>query len=375
MDLRFNEDQEMIRETTRRFLEGECSMALVRELEKSATGHLAELWLGMAEIGLMGVAFPEAYGGLGMGFQELCIVLEEKGRIRLDDPFTATVVLCGLAIARFGSEEQKSEYLGAIAAGDRIMSYAVSEPGTGWDAFGTSLTADGDGRSYVLNGKKIFVPYGVAADELLVVGRTRGHGEHGLTLFLVDAGAPGISYKHIKTLGSEYQYEVNFRDVSVSEDCILGLKDKGADISEAISQWGAAAKCAEMVGGAERVLEMSVEYAKDRMQFGQPIGAFQAVQHHCANMAVDVESSRFIAYEAIWRLAEGLEAGIEVSMAKAWVSDAYQRVCDLGHRIHGAIGFTMEHDMQLYSRHAKEAELAFGDGDWHRERIAQRIGL
>ncbi len=159
------------------------------------------------------------------------------------------------------------------------------------------------------------------------------------------------------------------------EERLLGRSDPATDILQAIQEWGAAAKCAEMVGGAQRVLEMSVAYAQDRVQFGRPIGTFQAVQHHCANMAVDVDGSRFIAYEAIWRLSEGLHAATEVAMAKAWVSDAYQRVCSLGHQIHGAIGFTKEHDMQLYFRHAKASELAFGDGDYHREQVAQKLGL
>ncbi|MBN1613780.1 MAG: acyl-CoA dehydrogenase [Deltaproteobacteria bacterium] len=375
MDLRFNKDQQMIRDTVRRFLEGECSRTLVRELEASEQGFSPELWRGMAELGLMGVAFPEDYGGLAKGFQELCIAVEEQGRYRLACPYVPTVVLCGMSIACFGTEEQKREYLRSIAAGQRIMTYAVSEPGAVWEPSESRMAAERGNGIYTLNGRKIFVPYAVVADEMLVVARTDLDGKQGLTLFLVDSGDRGIAARRMKTLGPEHQYDVLFRDVKVPEGRILGRQGEGGAIAEAISQWGAAAKCAEMVGGAGKVLEMSVEYAKERVQFGKPIGSFQAVQHHCANMAVDLDGARFIAYEAIWRLAEGLDSITEVSMAKAWVSDAYRRICALAHRIHGAVGFTMEHDMQLYTRHAKECEVAFGDGDWHRGRVAGLIGL
>ena len=156
---------------------------------------------------------------------------------------------------------------------------------------------------------------------------------------------------------------------------LIGGEGDGWKVVEKIAEWGASGKCAEMVGGAQKVLEMSVDYAKQRVQFGRPIGSFQAIQHHCANMVTDVDGSRYIAYEAMWRVSEGLEAAKEVSMAKAWVSDAYRRVCALGHQIHGGIGFTKEHDMQLYFRRAKAAELAFGDGDYHRELVAQQLGI
>jgi len=375
MDLRLSEDQKMIREAARDFLEGECPSSFVRDLEGSSTGHDPHLWQAMAELGLMGVSFPEEYGGLGKGFLELCVLIEEMGRFRLTGPFFTTVALCGMAIIRFGTQEQKSQYLGPIAGGERIMAYAALEPGRSWDTSSCALRAEEDDGAWILNGVKIFVPYAEAADDLLVLARTGEGSENGLTLFIVDTSDPGVSLKRLQTLGPEHQYEVLFEDVSVQGNRILGAPGRGLEASNMVSQWGAAAKCAQMVGGAQRVLEMSVEYAKERVQFGKPIGTFQAVQHNCANMAVDLDSSRFISYEAIWRLEEGLEAATEVSAAKAWVSDACSRVCRLGHGVHGAIGFTMEHDMQLYSRHCKEAELAFGDADWHREQVARRIGL
>ncbi|MGH2600794.1 MAG: acyl-CoA dehydrogenase family protein, partial [Dehalococcoidia bacterium] len=177
------------------------------------------------------------------------------------------------------------------------------------------------------------------------------------------------------TVGAERMCRLEFAGVTVPDDRVLGEVGSGQPVVEAIERYGAAATCAEMVGGAQGVLDRSVEYATQREQFGKPIGAFQAVQHHCANMAIDVLGSRFLAYEAIWRLSAGQEAATEVSAAKAWVSEAYQRVCALGHQVHGAIGFTAEHDLHAYFRHAISSALAFGDGDFHTELLARKLGL
>jgi alkylation response protein AidB-like acyl-CoA dehydrogenase len=282
-----------------------------------------------------------------------------------------------MPILTFGTDAQKAEHLPKIAAGDEIVVYAQTEPSATWEASGVELTAKNLGDTFVLDGTKLFISYGHVADYLLVVARTNDKGtpEDGITLFLVDAKNPGISYEPLKTIASDHQSEITFKNVSVPVSNVLGEVDKGWSVVRKIAAWGAAGKCAEMVGGAQEVLEMSVEYAKQRVQFGRPIGSFQAIQHHCANMVTDVDGSRYISYEAIWRLSEGLDSDKEVSMAKAWVSDAYRRVCALGHQIHGGIGFTKEHDMQLYFRRAKAAELAFGDGDYHRELVAQQLGI
>ena len=374
MDLGLSEEQEMIKTSARDFLEKECPKTLVREIEEDARGYSPELWKKMAELGWMALPFPEEYGGTGNSFLDLCVLIEEHGRALVPGPFFNTVVLCGLPILSFGSDAQRQEHLPAIADGNRIMVYAQTEPSASWDAAGVELTAKADGDFCVLNGIKLFIPNGEAADNLLVVART-GDGEKDITLLLVDAKSPGVTYEGLKTIASDHQAEITFKDVRVPASNILGEVSKGWDIVEKIQEWGATGKCAEMVGGAQFVLEMSVEYAKQRVQFGRPIGSFQAIQHHCANMVTDVDGSRYIAYEAIWRVSEALDSAKEVSMAKAWVSDAYRRVCALGHQIHGGIGFTKEHDMQLYFRRAKAAELAFGDGDFHRELVAQHLGI
>ncbi len=375
MDLKLTEEQELIKSSVRNFLKKECPSTLVRALEEDPQGYSPKLWKQMADLGWMGICFPTQYGGTGMSFQDLCIVIEERGFFRLLDPFLSTVVLCGLAIERFGTEAQKSEYLPDIASGSRIMTYAELEDGATWGSSRVETTAQAEVGGYVLNGTKLFVPYAHVADDLLVVARTSGSSEDGVTLFLVDAREPGVSFEPLETIGSDHQQKLTFENVRVAEEKILGPKEEGRTIAGAVNQWGTAAKCAEMVGGAQRVLEMTLEYAKQREQFGRPIGSFQAVQHHLANMAIDVLSSRFIAYRAVWSVSQGMDASEEVSVAKAWVSDAYQRVCALGHQVHGAIGFTREYDLQLFYRHAKAADLAFGDGDYHRELVALQLGL
>ena len=292
-------------------------------------------------------------------FLELCLVIEEMGRCQVPSPLLSTVVCCALPIARFGTEEQKAQWLGAVGRG-RVLSPVPRS----WDRSGGDVVATHSGAGFVLDGDAPFVPYARSAEDLLVVAGDRA--------LLVEASAPGISIEPLDVIGADRQCRVHFEAVSVPADRVLPA---GPAVLAAIDAYGAAATCAEMVGVAQRVLDMTVAYATERHQFRRPIGAFQAVQHHCADMAIDVLSSRFIAYEAIWRLAAGQDAATEVSMAKAWVSEACGRVCALGHQVHGAIGFTHEHDLHHLSRHAMAAALAFGDADHHWEHIAEHLHL
>ncbi len=374
MDLGFSEAQQMLKSSAREFLEAESPDGYVRAMEEDERGFTPEVWQKVAEQGWLGLIFPEQYGGAGMGFAELAVLLEEMGRALLPGPFFSTVVLAGMAIQESGTDAQKQEYLTRIGEGQIILTLALTEPSASWKPSGVETKATSDGDGYVINGTKLFVPNAHVADYMIVAART-GNGDHDITLFILPRQAQGISQTLLKTIASDRQSEVVFDNVSAPASAVLGEANRGWDTIEKVLQWGAVGKCAEMVGGAERVLDMTVEYAKQRVQFGRPIGSFQAVQHHCANMATDVEGSRFITYQAAWRLSEGLSADVEVAMAKAWVSEAYRRVCALGHQCHGAIGFTKEHNMQLYSRRAKAAELAFGDSDFHLEAVAGAIGL
>ena len=374
MDLGLDEGQQMLRSSAREFLESECPSTYVRDMEEDERGYTPEMWGKLADQGWLGLMFPEKYGGVGLSFLDLSILLEETGRSLLPGPFFSTVVLAGMAIMDAGNDAQKTEFLSGISSGQTIVTLALTEPSARWDAAGVQATAEATGDGYAISGTKLFVPNANVSDYLLVAART-GESERDITLFITRSDAKGISQTLLKTIASDRQSEVVFDRVDVPASAVVGEVNKGWDTIEKVIRWGAVGKCAEMVGGAQQVLDMTVEFVKQRVQFGRPIGSFQAVQHHCANMATDVEGSRYLTYHAAWRLSEEMPAVREVAMAKAWVSEAYRRVCALGHQCHGAIGFTKEHDMQLYSRRAKAAELAFGDSDFYLEQVAQIIGL
>ena len=374
MDLGLTEAQQMLRNSAREFLEAECPEAFVRAMEEDERGYTPESWQKIAENGWLGLIFPEEHGGAGLEFLDLCVLLEETGRAMLPGPFFSTVVLGGMTILDAGSVDQKRQYLPGIAEGQAIATLALTEPNVRWDAAGVRTTAEPDGDGFVINGTKLFVPNANVSDYLVVAART-GDADEDVSLFILPANTPGVSQTLLKTIASDRQSEVTFDGAHVPRSALLGELNGGWPTIARVIQWGAVGKCAEMVGNGQKVLDMTVDFVKQRIQFGRPIGSFQAIQHHCANMATDVEGSRYITSQAAWRLSEGLPADSEVAMAKAWVSDAVRRVCATGHQCHGAIGFTKEHSMQLYSRRAKAAELAFGDSREHLEGVAEAIGL
>ena len=377
MDLGLSEEQEMLKTSARDFLQKECPKQLVKQLDESDTGYSPELWRKMAELGWMGLVFPEKYGGSDGSFLDLVVLLETMGYNILPGPFFSTVVLCGLTILASGTEEQKREHLPKIAAGEMILTLALTEPSAGYDAASIKTKATARNGGYVINGTKLFILDANVADHILCVARTKEtkNPEDGITVFLVDARSPGIKCTLLKTLARDKQCEIVFEDVTVPEKNILGKLDKGWPIVKNTLQRATAAKCAEMVGGAQAALEMTVSYAKERVQFNRPIGSFQAIQHYCANMVTDVDGSRFITYKAAWELSEGLPATRDVAIAKAWTSEAYGRVTLLAQQIFGAIGFTMDHDIHLYYRRAKAGEIMFGDGDFQRAIVAGELGL
>ncbi len=376
MDLGLNEEQEMLKKSAREFLSKECPKKLVRELDESDTGLSRDLWKKMAELGWMGLPFPEKYGGNGGSLLDLTVLLDEMGYNILPGPFFSTVVLAGFTLLVAGSEKQKETYLGKICSGDMIMTLAL----TGVEGTYSPASLDTEAKSsggYVLNGTKMFVPDANIADYMLVVARTKKSSdpEDGVSIFLVDAKSAGLKVTLLKTLGRDKLCEVSFKDVKVPADNLVGKLNGGWPVIKSILRKAAVCKAAEMVGGAQASLDMAVSYAKERIQFNRPIGAFQAIQHYCANMVTDVDGSRFITYKAAWTESEGLPSDMEVSMAKAWTSDAFKRVAVLAHQIFGAIGFTMDHDMHLYFRRAKAGEIAYGDADLHRENVAVQLGL
>lgn len=380
MDLAYTEQQKIIMTAARDFLTSQCPKPLVREMEEDNRGYSPELWRQMAAMGWLGIIFPEEYGGGGGSFLDLVVLLEEMGRALLPSPFIPTVVLSGLSILEAGSEKQKQEFLPRIASGELILSVALTEPDAEYCGAAISTSAGADragGGGYVINGVKLFVDYAQVADFMLCVARsgTARESEAGISLFLIDTRTPGTSYTLLPTLAGDKQYEVVFSGVSIPGRNLLGKLGGGWATAEKILRWGALAKCAEMVGAAQQVLEMTTGYAKERVQFGRPIGSFQAIQHYCADMAIEVETSRLLTYQAAQMIAENNISSDKVSIAKSWVDQSCKRVMAKGHQIHGGIGFSMDHDMQLYYRRAKAAELAFGDATFHRELVAQGLGL
>jgi 3-oxocholest-4-en-26-oyl-CoA dehydrogenase beta subunit len=376
MDLGLTEIQQMLKSSAREFLSQECPLTLVREMEEDQQGYTEELWRQIASLGWTGLVFPEQYGGSGGSFIDLAVLLEEMGRSLMPGPFFATVVLGGLTVLDAGNEEQKRDIIPQICSGQLRMTLALTEPSATYEPWGVETTAVRQGDSYQLNGTKLFVPDAHVADLLLVVARTSSISDpaQGITLFLVPGNSPGLNIAQLNTIASDRQCEVVLEDVTVPAASVLGQARSAWPIVQRALHRAVAGKCMEMVGGADAVLEMTVDYAKQRTQFGRPVGSFQAVQHHCANMATDVEGSRHIAYQAAWRLSEGLPAEREVAMAKAWISGAYQRVCATAHQCHGAIGFTKEHNLQLYTRRGKVQELSYGDANFHKELALQHIG-
>ncbi len=377
MNLGLNEEQEMLKKSAREFLSKECPKKLVRELDESDSGYSKDLWKKMAELGWMGLAYPEKYGGNGGSFLDLAVLLEEMGYNILPGPFFSTVVLGGFTLLDAGSEEQKKQYLEKIVNGDAIMTLALMEEDGTYSAGSINMTAEAKGDGYVLNGTKLFVPDANVADYMLVAARTKkgSKPESGITLFIVDAKSAGVKTTLLKTLARDKLCEVIFKDVKVAKANVVGKINEGWKAVQSTLQKAAVGKCAEMVGGSQASLDMAVAYAKERVQFGHPIGSFQAIQHYCANMVTDVDGSRFIMYKAAWTVSEGLPSEMVVSMAKAWTSDAFKRVAVLAHQIFGAIGFTMDHDMHLYFRRAKAGELAYGDADYHRNIVAEQLSL
>ncbi len=377
MDLSLNEEQELLQTSARDFLAANCPTTHVREMEEDDIGYSESLWKEIADLGWAGLMFPEEYGGAGYGFVELCVLMEECGRALLPSPFHSTVLTFGLPILFSGSEAQKQRCLPAIASGSMLGTLALTEPSATFEPSGVSVRAEARNGGYVINGTKLFVLNVHTADELLVAVRTSDDGgpENGISLLLVPSDASGIETTALTTIASDRQFEVTFTNVEVGADALVGELHQAWPIIKKTIDHAAIAKCMEMVGIAQVAFDMSVDYAKNRVQFGRPIGTFQAIKHKCADMVIDVDGSRFISFRAAWMLNEGLEAPKEVAMAKSWTSDSCRRVCAQAHQIHGGIGFTKEYDLQLFFRRAKNGEVFYGDADQHREVVAQEIGL
>lgn len=377
MDPRLSEEQEILRKSARDFLTEKCPKTLVREMENDEKGYSPQLWQEIADLGWTGLVFPEKYGGGGMSFLDLAILLEEMGRVLFPGPFFSTVILGGLPILDIGSDEQKDKYLPEIISGQAIFTMALTEASGKYTASSVKAKATADNGNYVINGTKLFIHDAHVADYFLCVARTddKAKAKDGITIFIVDAKSPGISKTVLKTIARDKQCEVVFDQVKVPKENILGKLNQGWGEVQKIIERAAIAKCCEMLGGMQVVLDMTVAYVKERIQFDVPVGVFQAVQHHCVYMLVEVEGSRAATYETAWRISTGRPFSSEAAITKAWVSDAYQRVVALGTQAHGGVSIIEDHDLPLYFRRAKAAELAFGDARFHRKTVARELGF
>ncbi len=376
MNLTLTDEQEMLTKMARSFMVKRFPHEVLDQIDETGLGYSPEIWQEMAELGWMGLVLPEEFDGAGMEFQDLALLLEEIGRVRRVSPFFSTVILGALPLLDLGTEEQKRAVLPAVAAGECILTLALLEGSARYDAEGVALQARADGDDWVLDGAKLFVPDAHLADRLLVVART-GAGrapQEGVTVFLIDAQTPGVTITPQKALDESVVCRVAFAGVRVPATGVLGEVGAGWPAVRAILDRAAVARCCEMTGAAQRVLEIAVQYAKDREQFGRLIGTFQSIQHHCANMLSDVDASRMITYEAAWRVSAGMPHALEAAMAKAWVTEAYRRVVMLGHQVSGGSGLIIEHDMPRYFKDSKVAEVTFGDARFNRRLVAERLG-
>ncbi len=379
MDFRFNEEQEELRSIARSFLEEHSGSEQIRKAMESELGFDPALWEQLGgELGWPSVHIPEEYGGLGLGYVELVALLEITGGALLCAPFFSSVCLGANALLSAASEEQKAEHLPGIAEGQTRATLAYTSPTGCPDASGIEVTASRSGDGFVLQGEYGFVLDGHSADLLVVAARSSGtHGEDGVSLFALPGDSAGLTRRVLPTVDQTRKLAVlELADVHLPQSALLGQEGAGWPALRKTLQLAAIALAAEQLGGAQKCLDMSVEYAKERIQFGRPIGSFQAIKHKCADMMVAVESARSAVYYAACVAAEdGDELAVCASLAQAYCSDTYFRCAADAIQIHGGVGFTWEYDVHLYFKRAKSSESFLGDPAYHRELVAREIGL
>jgi alkylation response protein AidB-like acyl-CoA dehydrogenase len=375
MDIVLTEEQEMLKRSARAFLQQECSKDLVRAMETDQRGYPPQLWQRMAELGWLGWPFPSRYGGSGGDFFALALVVEELGYAAAPVPFFSSIVLGGLTMLEAGTSAQKRSFLPRVASGTFLLSLAYLEGEDNLDDGSIGATAEPQGDGFVLRGVKRFVLDAHVADCLLCVARTRAgrSASSGLSLFLVDPRHPAVQLRLMATTAGDKQCEVTLTDVVLGAEALVGrLHGAGRPLQRALLR-ATALKCAEMVGGAQAVLDLTVDYVKRRVQFGRPLGAFQAVQHHCADIYRDLQMSRMLTYQACWRLAEGIPAAAAIAAAKLKLSRAYPAITRLAHRVIGGVGFYTEYPLELYTRRALASAVSFGGPEDHARRLADLL--
>jgi alkylation response protein AidB-like acyl-CoA dehydrogenase len=369
MDLSFSSEQEILRESAAKFLSTECPYARVKEIEESEEGYAPDLWRRVAELGWTGLPFPEEYGGYGGTFMDLVIIQEEIGKMVFPSPFFSTVIQCGLAILEGGTEAQKKDLLAKIADGSLIMALAQYETEGSYLASGITMEAKADGTHYVLQGTKMFVVDANIAQKLLVAARTA----EGVSLFVVDTDTPGITITKMPTIAMDNSCEVIFQNVKVAQDNLLGTPGSGWEVLQKMTAKAAVAKAAEMIGGCKVCIDMTAAYAKERVQYGKPIGGFQIIQHYMANMLMAYDTISNYLYRVAYLIDEGEDFSLEASVLKASVNEKFKFIADRAVQIHGGIGTTRDYDVSLFFRKVKSWEFICGDTDFHTENVMDKL--
>lgn len=376
IDLSFDEDQLLLHQSVADFFQRRCPLTVVRELEESPAGYSPEMWREMGELGWLGITFPEEYGGTGGTILDLLPVYEEMGRSLVPSPHLDTVVVVAETIIAAGSEAQKQRLLPAIAAGDYVASLAIVEPDGSFGPSGLTFTATRRGAEHVLSGTKLLVAYAPSAQSFLCVARTSGdRGADGVSLFLVDAATPGVSWTPLPNIAGHPLYAVSFDDVAVPADAVVGELGGGWDPLSAAITKAAVLQTATIVGAAGAVLNMTNQYAKDRNQFGGPIGRYQAVQYMVTDVLLDMHRADLLTKQAAFRIAAGRPYAREAAIAISFGKRACAHLHRQAHEVHAGVAFMLQHDLTLYSRRAKFWENNLGDARYHEEQLAVAIGI
>jgi alkylation response protein AidB-like acyl-CoA dehydrogenase len=372
LDLKFSAEQEMLRETVRGVCATTSPLSVVRELEDDPVGYSPELWKQLAHLDLIGLQLPEEYGGSGMTVLESVVVYEEFGRALVPSPHFVSSILCGGVLARAGRDEQKQAWLPRVVTGEAIITPAWMEPENGFGPRGIEVRAVADGDGYLISGTKRHVAFARAATALVVLART-GDAPGDVDLFLVDRSAPGLTLTQQMTIASDAQYRVDFDRVRVTEADRIGSAGTGWSTWDTVMHDGIILAAAQAVGGAQYAMEITVQYAKDRHQFDKPLGAFQALAHYLADGSTSVDGAEVLVHEAAWARSEGRTVAKLAPMAKLFACQTFRDVTAMAQQIFGGIGFTVEFDIQLYFRRAKQLQISWWDTRYLEELVAAAV--
>jgi alkylation response protein AidB-like acyl-CoA dehydrogenase len=376
IDLSFSAEQEHLRGAARDYFQRRCPTSVVREVEDSELGYLPDMWREMAEMGWLGIAIPEEYGGSGGGFLDTYPLCEEMGRAIVPSPYLDTVVVAADTILAVGSDTQRRELLPAIADGRCIVSLALLEVDGGFGRSSVTMSATARDDGFVLDGTKLLVAYAPSADMLLCPARTgAGTSTEGVTLFLVDPEAPGVTLTSLHTFAGVPLYAVELTGVAVTPGDVVGQVGRGWEpLAQAMTK-AAVIQTATIVGAGHAVLDMTNQYAKDRQQFGNPIGRYQAVQYMVTDVLIDMHRADLLARQAAYRIDAGLPFGREAAIAIAFGKEAAAHLHRQAHEVHAGVAFILDHDLQLYSRRSKFWENNFGDARYHHDQLARELEL